>query len=131
MRVLLVDDNAMNRAVICGLLELPGVEIDGAQDALTGLSHIEKNDYDVVLLDLRMPGVDGFQALRSIRARDDRRRSLPVIIVTADTRPHLLQACLSNGADDFLHKPIRSDLLMSAIARIAMKERPTPPVLIY
>ena len=123
MRVLLVDDNALNRAVICGMLELPGIHIDEAQDASTGLGLIDKNDYDVVLLDLRMPGMDGSEALRAIRARDDRRRSLPVIIVTADTRPHLLEECLSSGANDFLHKPIRSDLLLNAMARIATINR--------
>ena len=130
MRVLLVDDDALNRAVICGMLELPGVEIDEAQDAPAGLRLIDRNDYDVVLLDLRMPGMDGSQALRAIRARDDRRRSLPVIIVTADTRPQLLQQCLSSGADDFLYKPINSDLLMSAIARIAMMKRSPSRILI-
>jgi len=71
MRVLFIEDDAMNRRVVKDMLTIVGVPMDEAEDADIGLRMVEAADYDAILVDLRMPGMDGLSAIRSIRARDD------------------------------------------------------------
>jgi two-component system response regulator QseB len=72
----------------------------------------------VVLMDLRMPGMDGMEAVRRIRARGDAKANLPIIVVTADTGPELREQCLEAGADDVLFKPVAMDALFDSIGRV-------------
>ena len=82
------------------------------------MQRIEEGDYDLVLLDLRMPGMDGFEVIRRVRARDDAKRTLPIVVVTADTAIDLTQRCIAAGADEVLFKPVAMDALFDAIGRI-------------
>lgn len=129
MRVLCVDGNSMNRKVVECMLEAAGVVTAEADDALTGLSMIEKGDYDVVLMDLRMPGMDGLTAIRRIRARTDDKARLPVIVVAADSGPEIRGQALAAGADDVLHKPVEMDVLLDAITQ-AITRGDRPPALL-
>jgi CheY-like chemotaxis protein len=115
MRVLFVEDNEMNRRVIAEMLRAGGVEMDGAEDAPSGLAMIDAHAYDLVLMDLRMPGMDGLTAIRQIRARPDAKARLPVIVVTADGGATLEADCHAAGADDVLRKPINLSTLFEAI----------------
>ena len=115
MRVLFVEDNEMNRRVVAEMLRAGGVEMDEAEDALAGLAMIDAHDYDLVLMDLRMPGMDGLTAIRAIRARSDAKAQLPVIVVTADGGASLDADCQAAGADDVLRKPINLATLFEAI----------------
>jgi len=107
----------MNRRVVKDMLDVAGATMTGAESAEQGLELIEANDYAIVLLDLRMPGMDGFEALRRIRARGDAKAALPVIILTADTAVDLRERCLADGADDILFKPVAMDSLFDSIGR--------------
>ena len=118
MHVLFVEDDAMNRRVVRDMLSVADVEMSEADGALKGISMIEAADYDVVLMDLRMPGMDGLEALRRIRARTDAKGRVPVVVVTADIAPDLKNECLREGANDFLTKPIAMDALFDAIGRL-------------
>ena len=117
MRVLFVDDNAMNREVVKSMLEAADVVMVEAEDGESGLEMVEADHYDLILMDLRMPGMDGLAAIRAIRARGDAKASLPIIVVTADNGPDIRGQALAAGADDLLHKPVQMQGLFDAIGR--------------
>ncbi|MDZ4371737.1 MAG: response regulator [Phenylobacterium sp.] len=117
MRVLFVDDNDMNRKVVKSMLEPAEVVMIEAEDAETGLSILDAELFDLILMDLRMPGMDGLAAIRQIRARRDDKASLPIIVVTADNGPNIRGQALAAGADDLLHKPVQMQALFDAIGR--------------
>lgn len=118
MRVLFVDDNAVNRAVVRSMLEAAGVDVAEAADAEAGLTMIELGDYQLILMDLRMPGMDGLAAIRRIRARGDDKARLPIIVVTADSGPDIRRQADAAGADDLLHKPVEMTVLFDTIGRL-------------
>ena len=123
MLVLYVEDDPMNRRVVKDMLSVAGVEMFEAAEADTGLAMLDDQPFDLVLMDLRMPGMDGLTAVRKIRQRTDAMASVPIIVVTADTALDLQQRCREAGADDLLRKPVAMTLLFDAIAR-AISERP-------
>ena len=124
MQVLFIEDDPMNRRVVKDMLSVAGVEMSEAPEAETGLAMLDSQSFDLVLMDLRMPGMDGLTAVRKIRARSDATGSVPIIVVTADTAMDLQQRCKAAGADDLLLKPVAMTLLFDAIAR-AIAERPS------
>lgn len=121
MNILFIEDDPMNRRVVKDMLDVAGATMTGAESAEIGLELIDRHDYEMVLLDLRMPGMDGFEVLRRIRARGDAKAHLPVIVVTADTAIDLRERCLADGADEVLFKPVAMDSLFDAIGRMLAK----------
>ncbi len=124
MNVLFIEDDAMNRRVVKDMLDVAGAAMVGAEDAEQGLALVEQQDFDVALVDLRMPGMDGLSAIRHIRAREDAKASMPIIVVTADTATHLRERCLEAGADEVLFKPVAMDSLFDAIGRLMARGAP-------
>ncbi len=118
MRVLVIEDDALNRRVVRDMLSVAGVGMEEADGAELGLRMIERNDYDVILMDLRMPGMDGIEAIRHIRARADAKNNLPVIVITADAAVDLRDRCIARGADELLLKPVAMEGLFDAIGRV-------------
>ncbi|GAA0457309.1 MULTISPECIES: response regulator [Sphingomonas] len=118
MNILFVEDDAMNRRVVRDMLDVAGATMAEADRAEEGLRRIDEEDFDVVLVDLRMPGMDGLEAIGRIRARDDAKRDLPLIVVTADTALDLRERCIAAGADEVLFKPVAMEALFDAIGRI-------------
>ena len=118
MRVLLVEDDAMNRKVVRDMLEVAGIEIQEASDGQAGLDLIARSVFDLLLLDLRMPGMDGLTAIRHVRTRGGACTDLPCIVVTADTRPSLRSECILAGADEVLLKPVAMQALFETIGRV-------------
>ena len=121
MNILFIEDDPMNRRVVNDMLDVAGATMTGAESAEIGLTLIDERDFDIVLLDLRMPGMDGLTALKHIRAREDAKADLPVIVVTADTALDLRERCLNTGADEVLFKPVAMDSLFEAIGRMLAK----------
>ncbi|UVO49492.1 response regulator [Sphingomonas sp. SUN019] len=121
MEVLFVEDDAMNRRVVKDMLRVVGANMAEAPDAETGLQMIEDGDYTIILMDLRMPGMDGLTAIRHLRARADAKGALPVIVVTADTATDLRERCLKTGADDVIQKPVAMGALLNAMGRMVAK----------
>jgi len=111
----------MNRRVVKDMLDVAGAAMTGAESAELGLKLVEEQDFDMILVDLRMPGMDGLEAIRRIRARGDAKGRLPIIVVTADTAIDLRQRCLADGADEVLFKPVAMDSLFDAIGRMLAK----------
>ncbi|MDB5690513.1 MAG: response regulator [Sphingomonas bacterium] len=121
MQVLFVEDDAMNRRVVRDMLMVAGAEMSEAPDAETGLAMISEGGFDIVLMDLRMPGLDGLSAIQQIRARGDAKAMLPVIVVTADTANDIRSDCLRAGADEVILKPVAMTALFDAIAKTLAK----------
>lgn len=117
MQVLFVEDDAMNRQVVGDMLRVIGASMTEASDAETGLKLIETSSFNVVLMDLRMPGMNGMTAIQHLRARKDEKADLPVIVITADTAADLRERCLAIGADDVLRKPIAMGALLRSLGR--------------
>jgi len=111
----------MNRRVVKDMLDVAGASMTGAESAELGLKLVEEQDFDMILVDLRMPGMDGLEAIRRIRARGDAKGRLPIIVVTADTALDLRERCLTDGADEVLFKPVAMDSLFDAIGRMLAK----------
>jgi PAS domain S-box-containing protein len=117
LRILLAEDNAMNQKVALGLLERLGYRADVAWNGLEAIDALERRAYDVVLMDVQMPELDGLDASRRIRERwpDTRPR---IIAMTANALPEDRDACFAAGMDDYVAKPIRSDVLAEALKRV-------------
>jgi CheY-like chemotaxis protein len=118
MNILFVEDDAMNRRVVRDMLTVAGATMDEAETAESGLRMIDEREYDIVLMDLRMPGMDGLTAIRHIRARSDSKATLPVIVVTADTALDICRDCIDQGADEVILKPVAMNKLFDAIGRL-------------
>lgn len=108
----------MNRRVVKDMLDVAGAVMTGAESAEVGLKLVDERSFDIILMDLRMPGMDGLTAIRHLRARGDAKGALPVIVVTADTAVDLRDRCLREGADEVLFKPVAMDSLFDAIGRL-------------
>lgn len=118
MNVLFIEDDRMNRRVVRDMLDVAGATMMEAESAEEGLRLVDENDFDMLLVDLRMPGMDGITAIGHIRARPDAKARVPVIVVTADTALDLRERCLAAGADDVLFKPVAMDALFEAMGRL-------------
>lgn len=122
MRVLFVDDNEINRKVVKSMLEAVGAAVAEAEDAETGLSMIEVGEFDIILMDIRMPGMDGLAAIRRIRARADAKAGLPIVVVTADNAGDIRAQAAAAGADDLLLKPVQLQALFDTIASVLTRD---------
>jgi len=117
LRILLVEDNAMNRRLATILLDRMGYTADVATNGLEAIQALERGTYDVVLMDIQMPELDGLEATRRIRARwpDDARPR--IVALTANAMAEDRAATVEAGMDDYLSKPIRPDELTEALRR--------------
>lgn len=127
MRILLVEDNAVNRRLLGAMLRAAGFEMDEAEDGLAGLRMIDESHFDLVLMDLRMPGMDGITAIRHIRARGDAKAAVPVVVITADAGSTIEAECRAAGADDLVLKPVSMMALFSAVAALIGAPGQDPP----
>jgi PAS domain S-box-containing protein len=116
MTVLIVDDNETVRSVIAGQLAAREFLAETADGALTALRMLTSAQYDAVILDISMPGMDGFEALKEIRKLPGLAHRMPVIALTAHALVEDRERCLAAGFDQFLTKPVRSDELSRVIA---------------
>ena len=116
LSVLVVDDVATNRVVARLYLERLGARAEEAEDGRAALAALERSAFDVVLLDMRMPGMDGTQTLARIRAADAPWASVPVVAMTADAGAADRQAALAAGFDGYVAKPVDRRSLARALA---------------
>jgi CheY-like chemotaxis protein/HPt (histidine-containing phosphotransfer) domain-containing protein len=118
LRVLLAEDNAVNRRVAAGLLEKRGYEVLIATNGREALEILERETVDAVLMDLQMPVMGGFEATRVIREREVARdRRTPIIAMTAHAMKGDRERCLEAGMDDYVSKPVKPSDLVAALER--------------
>jgi two-component system sensor histidine kinase/response regulator len=110
--LLLAEDNAINQKVVSAILMGAGYQVDTVPDGAAAVRAAASYPYDAILMDCRMPKVDGYQATAAIRANEGMSHHTPVIAMTAGARMEDRDRCLAEGMDDYISKPIgRSDLL--------------------
>jgi len=121
-RVLVAEDNAVNREVIAALLEPLGFAVDCAEDGLAAVAMAKANLYDLVLMDVQMPRLDGLSATRALRTLPGW-SNVPIVALTADVFSERRVDCLGAGMDDFLSKPVDPALLYACLLRWLNKAR--------
>ncbi len=115
-RILVVDDNPVNRMVAEGMVRALGHDVDVADDGLGALEALGRASYDAMLLDVQMPRLDGYATARAVRA-DEKLAELPVIAMTATAIDGERERCLASGMDDFLTKPMDPGQLSRTLSR--------------
>lgn len=113
-RILIVDDNINNLETVCEYLEVSGYEILRAMDGQTGIQIARNHAPELILMDIQMPGMDGLEAMRILRA-DTNTANIPIIALTALAMAGDRELCLEAGADDYLGKPVRMKVLREKI----------------
>lgn len=124
-RILVVEDNPTNRLVATRILEAYGFQVATACDGAEGLEAARSDLYDIILMDVQMPVMDGMSATRAIRALQSPAAATPIIGLTANVLASQKQAYLAAGMDDVVDKPINPTALLEAIVRAAMRARTT------
>nr|WP_295107544.1 ATP-binding protein [uncultured Caulobacter sp.] len=118
VRLLLVEDNAVNRELIRTMLEPFGIGVETANDGVAGVEAMRQGQFDLVLMDVQMPVMDGLTATREIRAMEGARgAATPIVAMTANVLPEQIATCLAAGMDDHLGKPINPTKLLETVAR--------------
>jgi signal transduction histidine kinase/CheY-like chemotaxis protein len=119
-RVLVCDDNEINRMVAEEILKQHGLDVDCVEGGMEALEAIRGRGYDMVFMDCQMPGLDGFETTRSLRAHDEKARSggqLPIVALTALALPEDRDRCLAAGMDDYLSKPLEPAMVNRMIEK--------------
>ncbi|MBU1169023.1 MAG: response regulator [Proteobacteria bacterium] len=128
-KILLVEDTPINQKIIIQHLNSAGYDVDLSQNGLEGLELFKKKHYDLVIMDLQMPVMDGFASAREMRKFQTRKsrsdKQTPIIAVTANSQAHDREKCFDAGMDDFESKPIKRTRLLELV-RIWTGESPGP-----
>jgi adenylate cyclase len=121
-RLLVVDDNKVNRLLLGRSLEQQGHAVEMAEDGLQALEMLHAKPFDLVLLDIEMPGMDGYQVLEKVTS-DLQLRDIPIIITSALEELNSVVRCIEMGAEDYLTKPVNPVLLKARIGASLEKKR--------
>lgn len=116
-RVLLVDDHPLNRELGHALLTLAGCDVATAEDGAQAVRAAGQGGFDLILMDVHMPGMDGLAAARAIRALPAPQGTVPIVALSADALPEQIARCRAAGMDDHVAKPIRREELLAAVGR--------------
>lgn len=115
-KILVVDDSATNNILLSAVLDSTGYQFEVAKNALEAFRFLEFSKFDMVLLDLLMPEINGFDFLKTIRA-DESTKNLPVIVVSAATDIENKRKALELGANSFINKPIDIEILLDEMKK--------------
>ena len=124
MAVLLAEDDLVNRIVASGMLEKLGCSVTIAEDGSRALEAVQQHDFDLVVMDVMMPNMDGLAATRAIRSLPVQKRAIPIIGVTANAFESDEAACRAAGMNGFVSKPVTLDRLAAAITRAFARRKP-------
>jgi CheY-like chemotaxis protein len=124
LRVLLVEDDAINRLAGSALLRQQGCEVITAVDGYEALQRFHDGLFDVVLMDVRMPGIDGLETTRRLREIVPHGATVPVIALTADVTQENIERCHAVGMQQVLSKPIHMDRLREVLSAVVPQDHP-------
>jgi len=124
--VLLIEDNSVNQLIAAAMLNKLGFAAEIASDGMDGLRLLEEKSFDLVLMDINMPGIDGYEATRRLRAgiAGSRNQHVPVIALTANAIKGDREKCLTSGMTDYLSKPLTSEALVAKIRQYGHGQNP-------
>lgn len=107
-KILVVEDNIVNQEVTQNILELMEVDVHIADNGKTALEYFDKNQYDLIFMDILMPGMDGYVVTEEMRKRESQDRHTPIVALTVNSQFNDRKKCLKIGMDDYISKPIEA-----------------------
>lgn len=118
-KALVADDYAINLELTKELMELMGCNVDIAEDGAQTIDKYNSNDYDVIMMDVQMPEMDGYQVTKAIRKIEEskEKRYTPIIAMTANALPGDDKKCLDAGMDDYISKPVKGEYLQKILTK--------------
>jgi two-component system sensor histidine kinase/response regulator len=126
-KILLAEDNIVNQTLALRLLEMRGYQVTIAPDGRAALAELRKQSFDVILMDIQMPEMDGFEATALIRENEQATGGhIPIIAMTAHALKGDMERCLSSGMDRYISKPIRTNELFATIESVLPKDDSQP-----
>ena len=127
VQILIAEDNPANRKLALAMLARLGHPAEAVSNGLEAIEAVVGGGYDAILMDCRMPEMDGFQATAEIRRREGSRARIPIIAMTADAMHGDRKRCLEAGMDDYISKPVSLDSLAQALARWVPRTHSSAP----
>jgi CheY-like chemotaxis protein len=119
LRILLAEDNAVNQLLATRLLEKQGHHVATVGNGRAALERLEKETFDLILMDIQMPEMDGFEATAAIRKQEESTgKHLPIVAMTAHAMEGDRERCLAAGMDGYIAKPVRAKDLIDAIENL-------------
>ena len=128
LRILIAEDNVVNQKLALRLLQQMGYRADLASNGIEAIESIERQPYDLVLMDVQMPEMDGLEATRRIVARWPGPRRPRIVAMTANAMQGDREECLAAGMDDYVTKPIRVDELVASLTRTEPRPEAKEPM---
>jgi CheY-like chemotaxis protein len=116
--ILLAEDNITNQQVALGLLRKFGLRADAVANGAEAVTALQQIPYDLILMDVQMPRMDGLEATRRIRAAGGPNSATPIVALTADIFPETRERCAAAGVQDFLTKPVDTAELAACLQRL-------------
>jgi CheY-like chemotaxis protein len=116
VKVLVAEDNAINQKIVRIMLQKAGCDVLAVDDGSKAVQAVQTGEFDLVLMDLHMPQLDGLQATTQIRALESKVKEVPIIALTASAFTDDRDRCLAAGMNDFVTKPIKLDYLLEKCA---------------
>ena len=117
LHFLIVEDNQINQFVLKTILEIEHINVTIAENGQEALDKLKENHFDIILMDLMMPIMDGFEATKAIRALESEKRNTPIIAISADVTNNIDNRCIEAGMNGYTSKPIDKKILFELITK--------------
>jgi CheY-like chemotaxis protein len=117
--ILVADDNPLMQELVLTILQGAGCETETADNGHAALAKLEKADFDLIIMDNHMPVMTGVEAIKVIRSREDGKRFIPILSLTADVTGGSREICASAGANVYMEKPFKVDSFLAAVTTLA------------
>lgn len=118
-KALVVDDYELNQELTKEMMEMMGCDVDVASDGAEALEKYRSTEYDVIMMDVQMPEMDGYQVTQKIREyeQSNSKPHAPIIAITANAMPGDQEKCLNAGMDDYISKPLKGETLQNKLTK--------------